>query len=66
MLWRVPPIPKVNNLNTDTVLVSKPLTEYLARRPLTAEAIHNMFELKSTVEVIRYYHAMTRFPTNDT
>ena len=40
-------LPQSKNINTETVLVSKPPAEYLERRPLLAETIHNVFELKS-------------------
>ena len=45
---------KITNINAETVLVSKPPTEYLDRQTLTAEAIHNMLEINSTSEAIIY------------
>ena len=58
--------PKSKNLNTEKVLVSKPPTEYLARRTLPDKAIHDMFKLNSMSELIIYYHAAIGFPTNNT
>jgi hypothetical protein len=71
VLWRIPLLPTVHrdnvkNVNTDTVLVNKPPTEYLADRPPPSEAIHNVYELKTQPELIRYYHAAAGFPTKPT
>jgi len=65
-LWRIPLVKDVVNLNTDTAILNKTPTEFLANRPLPKEAINNVYELKSTAEIIRYYHAVAGFPTKAT
>ena len=70
-LWRIPLLPTirqdtVNNMNTETVLVNKPPTEFLPQRPPPAEAIANVYELKTQPELVRYYHAAAGFPTKPT
>ena len=65
-LWRVPLLPVVRNPNTDTVLVSKPPTEYLPDRPPPIDAVHNVYELKTQPELIRYLHAAAGYPTKPT
>ena len=54
------------NLNTDTVLRKKPPTTFLQNRPQLSEAINNVYELRSTKEKIRYYQAVSAFPTKAT
>jgi len=56
----------VTNENTDTVLVKAPPTELLPNCPDTKEAVHNVYELKTKPEMIRYYHAAAGFPTKRT
>jgi hypothetical protein len=56
----------VNNVNTETVLVNKPPTEFLPQRPPPIEAIANVYELKTQPEIVRYYHAAAGFPTKPT
>ncbi len=46
-LWRIPLLPtvqqdNVNNVNTDTILVDKPPTEFLDNRPPPSEAVCNV------------------------
>ena len=70
-LWRIPLLPtvqqdNVTNVNTDTVLVSKPPTELLANRPPPSDAVCNVYELKTQPELVRYYHAAAGFPTKPT
>jgi hypothetical protein len=70
-LWRIPLLPTirkttVNNVNTETVLVNKPPTEFLPQRPPSIEAIANVYELKTQPEIVRYYHAAAGFPTKPT
>ena len=70
-LWRVPLVPtmrkeNVNNVNTQTALLSKPPTEFLPNRPPPTEAVANVYELKTQPEMIRYYHAAAGFPTKPT
>ena len=62
-LWRIPLILVVLNNNTDTVLVNKPPTEFLPDCTLVIEAIHNVYELKTQPELVRYLHACADFPT---
>ena len=56
----------VRNNNTDTVIVSRPPTEFLPERPPPIDAIHNVYELKTQPELVRYYHAAAGFPTKPT
>jgi hypothetical protein len=62
-LWRIPLVDVVQNMNTDTIIVNRPPTEFLPDRPPTEEAIHNVYELKTSPELIRYLHAAAGFPT---
>ena len=62
-LWQTPLIPVVLNNNTDTVLVNKPPTNFLLDRAPVIEAIHNVYELKTQPELVRYLHACAGFPT---
>jgi hypothetical protein len=62
-LWRIPLINKVTNEKTDTVLCDRCPTEFLPDRPPPNEAIHNVYELKTQPELVRYYHAAAGFPT---
>ncbi len=62
-LWQITLIPVILNSNTDTVLVNKPPTEFLPDRPPAIEAIHNVYELKTQPELVRYLHACMGFPT---
>jgi hypothetical protein len=65
-LWRIPLVPVVKNLNTDTIVCNKPPSELLQHRPPPVEAINNVYELKSQAETIRYLHAAAGFPTKST
>jgi hypothetical protein len=56
----------MRNPNTDTVLVNKPPTEYLPDRPPPIDAVHNVYELKTQPELIRYLHAAAGYPTKPT
>jgi hypothetical protein len=62
-LWRIPLVDVVQNVNTDTIVVNRPPTEFLTDRPPTEEAIHNVYELKTSPELVRYLHAAAGFPT---
>ena len=53
-LWQIPLVPIVLNNNIGTVLVKKTPTEFLPDRPPPAEAIHNVYELKTQPELVRY------------
>lgn len=65
-LWRIPLKPSVDNLNTDTCIVSKPPTELLPARLPPVEAINSVYELCTQKEIVRYYHAACGFPTQAT
>ncbi len=70
-LWRILLLPtvqqdNVKNVNTDTVLVDKPPTEFLANRPPPSEEVCNMYKLKTQPDLIWYYHAAAGFPTKPT
>jgi hypothetical protein len=54
------------NNNTETVIVNQPPTEFLPERPPPIDAIHNVYELKTQPELVRYYHAAAGFPTKPT
>ena len=56
----------VRNSNTNTVIVSKPPSDFLPTQPLPSDAIHNVYELKTQPELVRYYHAAVGFPTKST
>ena len=62
-LRRVPLVKNVLNTNTDTILCDRCPTEFLPDRPPPNEAIHNVYELKTQPELVRYYHAAAGFPT---
>ena len=65
-LWRIPLVPMVRNLNTDTALLNRPPSEFLSNRPSPAEAVHSVYELKTQPELVRYLHAAAGFPTKPT
>ena len=70
-LWRIPLCPTIRsdnvaNVNTQTVLLRRPPSEFLPRRPPPTEAICNVYELKTQPELVRYYHAAAGFPTKPT
>ncbi len=65
-MWRVALLPTVSNVNTDTALLNRPPTEFLPNRPLPTEAIHNVYELKTQPELVRYLHAAAGYPTKST
>jgi hypothetical protein len=46
-MWQVALVPIVSNVNTNTVLVDQPPTEFLPDQPLPTKAIHNIYELKT-------------------
>jgi hypothetical protein len=56
----------VANVNIQTVLVRRPPSEFLPRRPPPTEAVANVFELRTQPELVRYYHAAAGFPTKPT
>ena len=56
-LWRVPIKDRVENENTDTLLI---------QRPMPKEGALNVYELPSIRSTIRYLHAALGFPTKAT
>ena len=56
-LWRVPIKEKVENQNTDTLIL---------QRPLPNEAASNVYDLPSTEKMVKYLHAALGFPTKAT
>jgi hypothetical protein len=62
-LWQIPLVDVVQNKNTDTIIVNRPPTEFLPDRPPTKEAMHNVYKLKTSPELVRYLHAAAGFPT---
>ncbi len=62
-LWCIPLVDMVQNQNTDTIIVNRPPTEFLPNQLPHKEAIHNIFELKTTPELVRYNHTSAGFPT---
>jgi hypothetical protein len=65
-LWRIPLVPIVLNINTETVLVNKLPTEFLPDQPPPIKAIHNLYKLKMQPELVQYLHALAGFPTKPT
>ncbi len=53
----------VMNNNTYTVLVDEPPTEFLPEQPHPDKTIHNVYELKTQPELVRYLHAAAGYPT---
>ena len=63
-LWRIPLVANVRNENTDTVLVNKPPSSFLAEsQKLPTDKILNAYDIKTRPELVRYYHAAAGFPT---
>ena len=56
-LWRIPLVPNVTNVNTQTNIVECPPTK---------EAIANVFELPSVEKLIAYFHAAAGYPIMST
>jgi hypothetical protein len=65
-MWRVALVSFVQNLNTDTILLKQPPTEFLPCRPAPTKAIHNVYKLKTQPELVRYHHATAGYPTQPT
>ena len=59
-LWHIPLVDMVQNQNTNTIIVNRPVTEILPNHPPTKEAIYNVYELKTTPELVRYHHNGSR------
>jgi hypothetical protein len=62
-LWCIPLVDMVQNQNTGTIIFNRPPTKFLPDQPPPKEAIHNVFELKTTPELVRYHHVSAGFPT---
>ena len=65
-LWRILLVKNITNKNTQTALVQVPPMEILYDCPNANESIHNVYEIKTKPEMIRYYHAAAGFPTKRT
>ncbi len=65
-MWHIPLVDLVRNKNTDKVIVNCPPSKFLPARPPPANAIYNVYELKTQPELVRYYHAAAGFPTKPT
>ncbi len=65
-VYRIPLVNMVRNNNTNTIILTCPPTKFLPNRPTTNEAIHNVYELKTQPELVRYHHASAGFPTKPT
>ncbi len=65
-MWRIPLVDLVRNNNTDTVIVNCSPLEFLLACSPPADAIHNVYELKTQPELVQYYHATAGFPTKPT
>jgi len=55
-----------DNNNTEMVIVDKPPTEFLPAWPPPTEAIFNVYEIKTLLELVRYFHAAAGFPMKPT
>ncbi|KAL7476583.1 hypothetical protein ACHAW6_002434 [Cyclotella cf. meneghiniana] len=63
-LYRIPSKERVDNLNTDTVLLNKETSDEIqSERPMTTEAVNNVYELPSREKAIQFLHAAAGFPT---
>ncbi len=55
-----------NNNTNSTVILNRPPTKFLPKHSPPADAFHNVYELKTQPEYVRYYHAAAGFPTKST
>ncbi len=62
-IYQILLVDMVWNNNTETIIVNHPLTEFLPDQPQPDEAVHNVYELKTQPELVRYHHASAGFPT---
>ncbi len=51
-LWHIPLVCMVRNLNTDTILLNCPPSEFLLNQPDPEEAVHSVYELKTQPELL--------------
>ncbi len=65
-IYRIPLVDMVRNNNTNMVVMNHHPTKFLPERPPPAEAIFNVYELKTQPELVRYHHASAGFPTQPT
>ncbi len=65
-LWRIPLMAVVKNNNTNTVIIVRPPTKFLPKRPPPTDAIYNVYEPKIQPELVHYYQAAAGFPTKPT
>lgn len=54
---------KVTNVNTQTILLNKPPSDFIANRPPPTDAVLNVYKLKAQLKLIWYYHSATGSPT---
>lgn len=68
-LWRVPLTEEMNNLNTDTAILSNEATDIILRKREnmdTTEFVNSVYELPNLEQVVAWYHAATGYPTKIT
>ena len=62
-LYRIPLKTKIENWNTDTILLNKERSKKIQMNiPKASEEINNVYELPSTEKAIRFLHAAAGFP----
>ena len=61
-LWQILLTNNMMNNNMDKVLSREPPTKWLQGQPEGKETIHNMHELMTQREIIRYMHVVAGFP----
>jgi hypothetical protein len=66
--WRIPIKPIIENLNTDTILMSQEATNtIMARRSEHPdEFVNSVYELPNLEQVVAWYHAAAGYPTKTT
>jgi hypothetical protein len=66
-LWRIPLVKNVVHVDEDTIITKKSSTKILRENPPPPiEHVLSVYELKTRLELIAYYHAATGFPTRPT
>ncbi len=65
-VWCISLVVVVRNNNTKAVIVNRPPTEFLPKRPPPTDAIHNVYELKTQPELVHYYHSAASSSTKPT
>ena len=64
-LWQIPFVKGVQaiNKNTESILTEKSPLEILAEAAAPTDHILVVYELKTQLELVKYYHAAAGFPT---